>query len=48
MLQLHSPNDWECLNVLFIRHAESTNNCLFDDIRKKFGENIDESTVRTV
>lgn len=45
MLHLHSPIDWKCLNVLFVRHAESTNNCLFDEIRKTFNENIDETIV---
>ncbi len=45
MLHLHSPIDWKCLNVLFVRHAESTNNCLFDEIRKTLSEDIDETIV---
>ena len=41
-----SETDWKCTNLILVRHAESTNNCLFDKIKEEHkGKEIDEETL---
>lgn len=45
MASFHSSTEWKCTELVLIRHAESTNNVLYEQIREKFGSDVDEATV---
>ena len=45
MASFHSSTEWKCTELVLIRHAESTNNVLYEQIREKFGADVDEATV---
>jgi broad specificity phosphatase PhoE len=32
--------DWNCTNLVFIRHGESNNNCIYEQVRQTFGETL--------
>ncbi len=38
-------HDWHKLNVVFVRHGESNNNCLYDQTREKFGQDVSEEIL---
>jgi len=37
--------DWKCMDLIFIRHAESSNNCLYEKIRSLHGTDVVEALV---
>lgn len=37
--------DLDTLDVILLRHAESFNNCIYEEIRAEFGSDVDEDTL---
>jgi broad specificity phosphatase PhoE len=33
-------SDWFCSNIIFVRHAQSSNNCIYETVREKFGDSL--------
>jgi len=40
--------DWKSIDLIFIRHAESSNNCLYETIRSLHGPDIGEELVHRI
>lgn len=38
-------HDWHKLNLIFVRHGESNNNCLYDQTREKYGQDVSEEIL---
>lgn len=33
-------SDWFCTNIILVRHAQSSNNCIYETVREKFGDSL--------